>query len=139
MSWAGAGRCWRRIGPAGTFLLIRVRRVEPTGRGFVRPKDFDPEKYVRGALRRFAGEAIHDVRLALDAVATANAQEKSWHDSQRLSDRSDGRAEMTLCVSSLIEARNLVVPWAGHVETLHPPELRTMVREAHAAGLALHG
>lgn len=125
--------------PVKTHLLIRLRRVEQTGRSFVRPTDFDAAKYVRGALRRFAGEAIHEVRLAVDAIAASKAREQAWHDSQRLTERADGREELSLRVSSLIEARNLVMPWAGHVEVLHPPELRAMVREAHAAGLKLHG
>lgn len=125
--------------PVKTHLLIRFRRVEETGRSFVRPADFDAGKYVRGALRRFAGEAIHEVRLALDAIAASKAREHSWHESQRLTEGADGREQMTLRVSSLIEVRNLVMPWAGHVEVLHPPELRTMMREAYAAGLAMHG
>ena len=94
---------------------------------------------MRGALRRFAGEPVHEVRLALDPIATGFARKSSWHDSQRLTERSGQRVEMTLRVSSLIEARKLVLPWAGHVEALHPPELRATVREAHAAALALHG
>jgi len=68
------------------------------------------------------------VRLALDRDAAFYAREEIWHHSQQLTDRPDGRTELTMRVNGLIDARNLAIRWGDHVEVLAPAELRASVR-----------
>jgi predicted DNA-binding transcriptional regulator YafY len=120
------------------FVLSRIRNVISTGATFEPPKDFDSRKYIRDCFGRFGGEAEHEVRIALDAHAAFYAREKPWHTSQQLTERPDGRVELTLRVNHLAEVRNAVLRWSPHAEAIAPPELRADVRAALQAALALN-
>lgn len=120
------------------FLAIRIEEQTITASFFERPKDFAAATYLQGCLGRFAGNENHEVRLALDAVAAADANETPWHDHQVLAPLPDGRLQLTVRLNNLIDVRNLVLGWGAHVEVLAPAALRAEVREVHRAALALY-
>lgn len=109
------------------FKLLRIESFTPTGGTFEPPPGFDAKHYVRASMGSFAGEEEYEVRLALDEHAAFHAREQSWHASQQLSERPDGRVEMTLRISGLEDAKHVALHWGHHVEILAPPALRAEV------------
>ena len=124
------------LGVVRKFLLMRMSNLAPTGDTFEPPKDFNARKRVEESLGRFSGEKAYEVRLALDPFAAFYAREKSWHRSQQLVDRADGRVELTLRVNGLVDANNLALRWGEYVEVLSPPALRSAVRISLESALA---
>jgi len=114
-------------GELRTFVLGRIDSVNTTGRAYRPDPAIDVDAYVRKSMGAFASAEEHEVRLALDAQAAYYARERPWHGSQRLTDRADGRVEMTLRVNHLADVRNAVLRWGDHVEALAPASLRAEV------------
>jgi proteasome accessory factor B len=119
-----------------TYLLSRMEEIAETGDHFKRPADFDPEKVLRGNLRRFTGKGDYEIRIALDAMAAAYARDQPWHASQTLTERPDGRCELALRLNNLVDVEKDVLRCGEHAEVLSPPELRTRLHEIHRAALA---
>jgi len=119
-----------------TFVLGRIDSVETTGRPYRPDATIDVDAYVRQSMGAFASTEEHDVRLALDTHAAYYARERPWHGSQRLTERADGRVEMTLRVNHLADVHNAVLRWGDHVEVLEPSNLRADVIAALDAARA---
>jgi len=120
------------------FALARMAKVRRTGATFTPPPGFDARAHLRGCMGGFAGDEEHEVRLALDARAAFYAREQPWHASQTLTERPDGRIELTIRVSHLADAKLAALRWADHIEVLSPPALRDAVRETLRSALARH-
>src|SRR5688572_11479295 len=112
------------------MIVSGIFMAGSVGASFVPPTEFDAHAYLRGALGRFVGEKEHEVRVALDEHAAFYARENPWHASQVLTERSDGRVELTMRVDGLVDARNAVLRWGEHAEVVAPAELRKEVRDA---------
>ena len=121
------------------FLLKRIRKLSSTAATFEPPADFDLRKHLRGRMGSFAGDKEQEVRIALDAQAASYAREEPWHESQQLTQRVDGRTELTLRVTHLAGVRNTVQQWGRHAEVLAPEELRAEVRADLKAAAAQYG
>ena len=111
---------------ARTFDLPRIRNLDATAATFEPPAGIDVRKRARHSFGRFAGDEVCTVRIALDAVAHARA--RPWHETQQLTARPDGGAEITLHVSHLAGVKREVLSRADHVEVLEPAALRAELR-----------
>lgn len=122
------------------FRLRRIHKVKPTNRTFVPPAGFDAQKTLRESMGPFGGgEKTYDVRIALDAYAAFYAREEPWHESQQLTERGNGGAEITLRLNDLTDARIEVLRWGRHVEVIAPATLRDEVCEELQAAAAKYG
>jgi predicted DNA-binding transcriptional regulator YafY len=120
------------------FRLDRVEQMETTDRTFTKPSQSKIEKHLKGAFGRFAGDQLHHVRLAFDALAEPHVIERPWHTSQSTRRSEDSRLEVRLAINHLADVQRAVLSWGGHVEVLEPKELRKSVAEQAGELLQQH-
>lgn len=118
-----------------TFRLGRIRALEPTGKTFQVPADFEAAKFLRGSIGAYTGREEHEVRLLACDHAAVFAEEEGFHRSQTLVHRADGRVEVTLRLNNLVEIKYELLRWVGEVEVLSPASLRAAIGAAHRAAL----
>jgi predicted DNA-binding transcriptional regulator YafY len=73
------------------------------------------------------GNTPAEVRMLFSASVARRVRETVWHPSQRLVELADGRVQMSVLVSSLIEVRPWILGWGGQCEVLEPAELRESI------------
>ena len=115
-----------------TFVPARIKSAEPTGRQFKRPKNFSIEKALRDSFGVHSGKSDYVVVIRFNELVADYIREKKWHASQKLKNLPNGRVELTLRLSSLIEVQRWILSWAGNAEVIAPKKLRDDVREAGA-------
>jgi proteasome accessory factor B len=108
-------------------VLPRIAAVELTRRTFARPAHFSIRDHLGGSFGIIAGTGSYRVRLRFDAWAAQLVRERFWHDTQELTERRDGGAELALQLDSLAEVERWVLSWGEHVEVLAPKELRSRI------------
>jgi proteasome accessory factor B len=121
-----------------TFALTRLARPQLTAEVFERPKDFDPDTYLRGSLAVMKGDKEEDVVIEFDAWATDLVRGRQWHSSQELTKRPAGGSRMRLRLNSLEEIERWVLSWGTHARVLAPAALRARVKRSAAAVAGLY-
>jgi predicted DNA-binding transcriptional regulator YafY len=86
-----------------TFALARLTRPELTPERFSRPKDFDPDEYLRGSFTVLKGQEDFEVVIQFDAWATDLVRHRHWHASQRFLELPGAGSQLRLRLSSLAE------------------------------------
>lgn len=110
-----------------TFVPARVQDAKPTGKTFERPQKFSLEKRLRDSFGVHSGEGDYDVVLRFNARVADYVREKKWHESQQLRDFKDGRVELRLRLSSLVEIERWILSWGGDAVVVRPRELAEAV------------
>lgn len=125
-------------GDLRTFVPGRIKSIRPTGRKFTRPSSFSVDKQLRDSFGVHVAEGKYNVVLRFTARVADYIREKRWHTSQKLKELKDGRLELRMKLSSLVEVQRWVLSWAGEVQVLQPPELVEEVRKAARAILDMN-
>lgn len=115
------------------FVLARIHAVQPTGRRFEPPANFDRERYLRGSLGRFAGDTEYDVRIRFDREVAPYLRERPWHASQTFIENADGGIEVSLRLNHLNDVERRILACGAHAEVLAPVELRERLRNNASA------
>ena len=118
-----------------TFALVRLKEPELTAEHFVRPKDFDPEKHLKGSFGVMSGDGDYEVVIEFDAWATDMLQGRAWHSSQKVTTLPGGGSHMHFRLSALEEVERWILSWGAHASVIGPVELRKRVgKTARAVG-----
>jgi len=120
-------------GDLRTFVPARIKSVRRTGKTFTRPTGFSVDRQLRDSFGVHIAEGQHEVVLRFSAAVADYIREKRWHPSQKLRELDDGRVEMRMKLSSLVEVQRWILSWGGEVEVLAPRELVENVRKAATA------
>ena len=112
-----------RAGSVRTFALTRMQQVRNTGRTFVRPKHFSLDEHLADSFGVFSSPEPIRVRLRFDEFAGRLIRERTWHASQRIEARPDGRLDLTMHVGVSPEVERWILGWGDHVEVLEPVSL----------------
>jgi predicted DNA-binding transcriptional regulator YafY len=110
------------------FATGRIRSLRITPEKFERPASFQLSRYLDKSFRVMRGEQSYQVRLLFTAAVAPYIREREWQPDQKLRSRRDGRLEMTLRVSHLLEVRRWVMSWGSDCEVLEPAELQTEIQ-----------
>jgi proteasome accessory factor B len=113
-----------------TFVPARIRSARPTGKTFERARAFSLEQRLKDSFGVLSGAGRYTVVLRFAPEVSDYIREKRWHDSQRLRECRDGRVELTMELSSLVEVERWVLSWGGRARVLRPRELAEAVRAA---------
>lgn len=119
-----------------TFVPARVHSVKQTGKTFPRPEKFSLERRLHDSFGVHSGQGQYSVILRFAARVADFVREKKWHPSQKLRELRDGRVELSLQLSSLVEIERWVLSWGGDAVVVKPPELANSIRGAARAILA---
>ena len=110
------------------FVPARMESAEITGQKFKRPDSFSLDQYLEGAFGPFSSDESYDIRIQFTKAAAPFIREKKWHPSQELRELKNGRVEVSLQLSHLIDIRRWVLGWGGQAKVLAPAELLESVR-----------
>ena len=123
-------------GEVRTFAVERVQQVEVLEPGFEMPADFSPSEYVRSAFGIMGGRA-QTIELVFAAETAGYVRERSWHESQTLSDEPDGGVRLTLEVAPSFDLKAWIKGFLPQVRVIRPASLRDEIaRELEAARVA---
>ncbi len=117
-------------GDIRTFAPARIRSVEVTGETFKRPAKFSIKNLLSNSFGIHSGVAKYEVVIQFNELVADYIREKKWHPSQRLFELAEGRVELRLTLSSLIEVSRWLLGWGGHAKVIEPTELVDSMREA---------
>ena len=119
------GYC-HHAGALRTFKLERIQQIELTDQPYEIPADFDVNSYLKSSWGVVADEEV-EVRLRFSQLVAARVRECTWHPSQRVSEREDGRLEFAVTVAGTMEITPWILSWGAEVEVMDPWELRSKI------------
>jgi len=109
------------------YLLTKVRTVEPLDRSFRGIDREQIEGMFRHSFRSWLGPEQHRIRLRLSPQWALRLRPTQMVETQVLTDRDDGSADLEATVSSLDEVAAWVVSRGSGVTVLEPAELTRRV------------
>jgi predicted DNA-binding transcriptional regulator YafY len=132
-----------RRGRVLKFAIDRIWSVKETGKAFRRPAGFSAAQHLKHAFGIYEapdeqGTEPGEIRIRFDAFAARYVRETKWHDSQKLTLRSDGGVELTIVVRGSVEVERFVLGWGEHAEVLAPADLRDCMRRRIAGALSAY-
>jgi proteasome accessory factor B len=113
-----------------TFVPSRIQKARQTGKTFERPRKFSLENRLRGSFGVHSGQGEYNVVIRFSPAVADFIREKQWHESQRLREMKDGRVELSMNLTSLVEVERWILSWGGHAVVMAPKELAGNVRAA---------
>lgn len=113
-----------------TFAVERVEKIEILDQGFEIPADFQPAEYARAAFGIFGGKA-ETVELLFRPKMAGYILERTWHESQTVTEEPDGSVRLAMEVAPGFELQSWIKGFLPHVTVVRPDSLR----EAIAADL----
>jgi predicted DNA-binding transcriptional regulator YafY len=115
-----------------TFAISRLSKPELTKKRFVRPKGFNPDKYLEGSFGVMRGEDDYEVVIEFDSFGTDLVRGRRWHASQEFTELPGGGSQLRMRLSGLDEIERAVLNWGTHATVVRPAALAERVRTAAA-------
>jgi predicted DNA-binding transcriptional regulator YafY len=122
-------------GEVRTFAVERVQRMEILDQGFEIPADFSPSEYARSAFGISGGKA-ETVELVFRPEMEGYIRERTWHESQRLSEDADGSVRLVMDVAPGFELKAWIKGFLPDVKVVRPAALRDEIARELAAARA---
>ena len=120
------GYCHLRREPR-MFAVERIKSVTPTDHPYQLPLGFNLEAFVQDALTVMRGPRIK-VELLFDKATAVWAKDRTWHPSQEITIRKDGRMTMHLQVADSRELVGWILSFGSGVQVLKPDHLRKAIQ-----------
>jgi predicted DNA-binding transcriptional regulator YafY len=105
------------------FALDRITGIRLLDETFNIPADYNPEDFMKSSFGVFKGKVTH-VRIRFSPDAAGYIREKTWHETQVLTDQDDGSLIFSADVEGTDEIRFWVMSWGSKAEVLEPESLR---------------
>ncbi len=115
-----------RSGEIRTFAVDRILSIRVTDKVFDADPGFDFETLVSNAFGVIA-EAPERVHIRFDAAWRSHVMEHTWHASQQIEVREDGRVDLTMQVGTSVELRNWILSFGAGATVIAPDSLRSKV------------
>lgn len=119
------GYCELRSG-IRTFRVNRILSAEVLPAVFVRPADFEMERYVSDIWGIEDGPLM-SVKVRFSKPVAGLARETVWHPTQTITEESDGAVLLTMETRGKNELARWLAGYGGTVQVLEPAELREAV------------
>jgi predicted DNA-binding transcriptional regulator YafY len=120
-------------GAIRTFALTRLAKPAVMDERFVRPKDFNPDKYLGGSFTVMKGDREQEVVILFDPWAADLVRGRQWHSTQQLTELPGGGVRLQMRLNSLEEIERWVLSWGTHAKVAGPEALLQRVRKTAAA------
>jgi len=106
-----------------TFVPGRMKNLRTTEKKFVKPKDFSAAKELQNSFGVFSGGKPTEIQILFNRFTAQLVRERHWHPSQKITERKDGKLELTLTLGSFEEIERWLLSWGEHAKVIGPPEL----------------
>jgi len=110
-------------GEVRTFAVERIERIALTEVTFEMPTEQDIEAHTRSAFG-IAGGKAQEVILRFDAALADSIKDRTWHQSQQITDRPDGSFDLALNVALSRELKAWIRSFVPRVMIIKPPSLK---------------
>lgn len=127
-----------REGPPRQYRLDRMGKVALGNSSFVRPENFDLEKFSARAFGAWQEDPF-DVVLRFAPAVAEEAARWRFHISQRLTPEADGSLLVSFHAGGAAEMAWHLFTWGRNVEIVAPDSLRTQLARLGAEAAAHHG
>jgi len=127
----------RRDGKIEHYRLDRMFDVETVDAPASRPEGFDLESYARQSFG-LAHDDVEDVILRFNAKAAPDARNWRFHASQVVTDLRDGRVEIRMRCSGMLELAHHLFGWGPNMEIIAPERLKRIMRGELVRALDQH-
>ena len=117
------------------FVLERIKRLKVTDERFTWPKDFNLDDFMWHSFEVMHDE-LYTVKVRISPAWARWVGEKIWHESQKLTNLSDGSLQITFRVAGLDEIKRWVLSLGPEAQVLEPEKLKEMVRKDLSRNLA---
>lgn len=113
-----------------TFKVDRISDVDVQGLQFPKPREFQIQKHLAGAFGLIRSDGSPTtVRVRFRPTVVRILEEKQFHDSQMLTKRRDGSADVEFRLTAFEEFLTWILSFGPHAEILEPPYLREELAE----------
>lgn len=113
----------RTRGDLRTFALNRISNPALTADRFERPKNFDPEIYLRKGFAAMTGSGDYEILVEFDSWATDIMRGCRWHKTQEITHLAGGASRFRVRVSCLEEIERWILSWGTHANVISPVAL----------------
>ena len=124
----------------GVFAVDRFENIEtvrsddgtPEKFSYPTEKDYDPVGLFGESFGIFIDPERKKTKIRLlihDAKIAERMEERSFHETQQITKRADGRFEMTMTVTGATEVEPWVLSWGPLVTLLEPADMRNRIKE----------
>ncbi len=110
-----------------TFVLTRLREPVLSSERFKKPKNFNPDEYLRGSFGVLKGTEDYEVVIEFDLWASDLLRGRQWHPTQEFFALPNGCAHVRMRLSSLDEIERWVLNWGIHAMVVRPMQLRERI------------
>ena len=110
-----------------TFAVERIERLSVTEETFRRTRELPPDMF-RQSMGVFSGDP-EDIELEFDARTALYVRGRTWHESQTVDDRPDGKLRVRLRVSNDWALRSWILGFGAGVRVVAPRALADAIRE----------
>lgn len=122
--WEASQQAFRKI-----RSVLGQQAIEPIGKKYRLPKDFDLENHLSTSFGIFQGSGHKHVRIRFSSEVARFVREKRWHSSERLTDSPDGSLEWEADLGDLTELTSWLLSFGRHAQVLEPDSLRESIIE----------
>jgi len=103
-----------------TFVPARIEHVEKTGKTFERNTKFSIQDQLRNSFGVHSGRGQTKVVNEFSEAVADYIREKKWHPSQKIRNVAQGKVELQLTLSSLVEVERWILSWGGNARAISP-------------------
>ena len=118
-----------------TFVVDRINMLQVTEDCFKIPDSFSFDDYVRHSFKVMQDE-LYAVTVRISSSWSRYADERIWHQSQRIQKLIDGGIEIRFQMAGLHEIRQWVLGMGPEAVVIEPDELKQSVRQSLEQTLA---
>lgn len=118
-----------------TFVPARIQAVKTTGKTFEKNPKFSIRAELGNSFRVHSGTEKHKVLIRFDEKVADYIREKKWHPSQKMREFKNGKLELQMTLSSLVEVERWILSWGGSARVLEPKALNERVQSTARAML----
>jgi len=105
------------------FVPGRMKAVQTTKTKFLKPANFSAAKELENSFGVFSGGKPKTIQILFKGYAAQLIRERNWHPSQRITNRRDGKLELTLTLGGFEEIERWLLSWGDQAQVISPPEL----------------
>jgi len=116
------------FGDIRLLAVERINDVNPAGKTFTYPHDFDPDEKLKDAFGLVYDDPL-DLEIWFSANQARYIRERIWAIDQQIVDQDDGSIILKMKTSGRYEIKRWVLGYGSEAEVLRPEELREEIKE----------
>ncbi|MBU0680438.1 MAG: WYL domain-containing protein [Proteobacteria bacterium] len=111
-----------------TFSLARISEAAVHPERFTIPDDFDFQAISASHFGVHWSDNETKVRIRFGKEVAPYIRERTWHESQQITNNEDGSLDLELTVSHLFELKKWLLSWGSQAQVLEPGELAKEIK-----------